>query len=207
MRLSMDLHGKILLLQSHYGPPPLLFTRAQDRGVIIPQTELRPEHLHQAAGLITTNQLDQIGLMAHQPALEGFLDRGGRWFFSGHMLRVFTQGLRIFQPMIRAKQSELFLTKLSDHPIFAGIAMEDFYKVKGVAGFYGRGHNPLPQGAQAVTGVGPEAFAIDWDWARPKGGRIFSHAGNDFGAMGGSNVHYETLIPRILDWCLSGERA
>ena len=32
--------------------------------------------------------------------------------------------------------------------------------------------------------LGPAKVPVDWVWARPAGGRIFSHAGNDLGALG-----------------------
>lgn len=73
-----------------------------------------------------------------------------------------------------------------------------------MAGFYGRGCNPLPEGGIAVNGLGPAKVPVDWVWARPTGGRIFSHAGNDLGSMGLEWNLAGELTRRIIDWVRGG---
>lgn len=198
--------GTLLLIHSHYGPPPALFAKAvaKGKGVIIREIDLTEDHFAAATGVITTTHLDQLGFARFRPAMEVLLARGGRWFFNGHVMRELVSGLEKFVPIIGAKRADLVLTRLSDHPIFAGIDAASFEENKGVAGFYGRGHNPLPQGAVAVTGVGPERLPLDWEWTLPAGGKIFSHAGNDVGGMGSVNPSHDLVAPRILDWTLGG---
>ena len=155
----------ILLVHSHFGEPPRLFSRAVERGdaVIVRELQLTRAHLAAARGLITTQHLDQIGFMAFGEEVQALLDRGGRWFFNGHILRPFIGGLGIYQPIVRAKRADLVLTRLNEHPIFAGIEQRSLEENKGVAGFYGRGHNPLPDGGLAVNGMGPNRFPVDWN--------------------------------------------
>ncbi|MCR6636672.1 hypothetical protein [Devosia sp.] len=196
--------GALLLIHSHYGEPPGLFTLALERGdaVIVRERDLTPAHFAAARGLTTTSHLDQLGLMHFADDLEAFMARGGRWFFNGHILRPFLKGLGIYEPIAKAKRADLVLTRLNEHPIFAGIDQPSFEENRGVAGFYGRGHNPLPEGALAINGIGPQNLPIDWEWTLPSGGKMFSHAGNDVGGMGGPNPNHALLAPRILAWTM-----
>lgn len=196
----------VLLVHSHFGPTPPAFTSAiaEGRVVSVRERQLTAEDFANAQGLITTTHLDQVGFMAHAEAVKALLDRGGRWFFNGHMLRRFVDGLEIYRPLEKPKRPDYALTRLAEHPIFAGIEQKSLEENKGVAGFYGRGYNPLPPGGLAVNGIGPERHPIDWEWRRPQGGRIFSHAGNDLGGMGGETGAGKLLTERIIAWC-SGE--
>lgn len=194
--------ARLLLVHSHYGEVPSLFQLALERGgaAVVRQRDLTAAHFENAAGLITTSHLDQVGFMAFASQLADLLDRGGRWFFNGHFLRPLLPGLGLYQPIVRARRADLVLTRLSEHPIFAGIEQSSFEENRGVAGFYGRGHNPLPDGALAINGIGPDRLPIDWEWTLPSSGRLFSHAGNDIGGMGGPNPSHAVVAPRIIAW-------
>lgn len=205
--MSIDTEARpLLLIHSHYGTPTSLFQLAADQGtgLILRERDLTPDHFAAARGLMTTTHLDQIGFLAFSGAVQAMLARGGRWFFNGHVMRELIPGLRTYVPIPQARRADLVLTRLNDHPIFDGIEQSDFEENRGVAGFYGRGHNPLPDGAVAINGVGPERLPIDWEWRLPGGGRMFSHAGNDIGGMGGPNDTHERVTQRILDWTMGG---
>lgn len=190
----------VLLIHSHYGEAPLGY--AADPGVlVVRERDLTAAHFAAATGLLTTTHLDQIGLLQHRHALQALLDRGGRWFFNGHILREIVDGLARYVPLHQPRRADLTMTRVFAHPIFAGIEQRSLEENKGVAGSYGRGHNPLPDGAQAVNGIGPDLLPIDWDWALPGGGRMFSHAGNDLGGMGGDSGDGALLTQRIIAWC------
>jgi hypothetical protein len=193
----------VLLIHSHYGQPPegYLAAAAAGRLAIVRERDLTATDFAGSAGLITTTHLDQIGFLAHADAYTALLDRGGRWFFNGHVMREFVEGLGRYVPLIAPRRADYVLTRLHDHPIFGGIDQRSLEENKGVAGFYGRGHNPPPVGAIAVNGIGPERRPIDWDWARPEGGHVFSHAGNDLGGMGGETGNGALLTQRIIAWC------
>jgi len=196
---------RLLLIHSHYGTPSGLFQAAVSQGVgqVVRERDLTREHFDQASGLITTTHLDQLGFPVWSDAVQALLNRGGRWFFNGHILRELIPGLGIYQPIVRAKRSDLVLTALNPHPIFEGVDLKGLEENNGVAGFYGRGHNPLPAGATPVTGVGPNRFPLDWEWKLPSGGKMFSHAGNDLGAgMSGVNPTQELIGPRVIAWTL-----
>jgi hypothetical protein len=194
----------LLLVHSHYGDPPGLFQLAvaKNLGTIVRERDLTPGHFDRATGLITTSHLDQIGFMDRSESVQKLLARGKNWFFNGHILREMIPGLENYIPIVRARRADLVLTRLHDHPIFEGIDQQSFEENKGVAGFYGRGHNPLPAGAVAINGIGPDKLPVDWEWSLPGGGRMFSHAGNDIGGMGGPNKTHELVAPRIIAWTL-----
>lgn len=202
---TIEASKKLLLIHSHYGMPPSQFQYAVEQGIgtIVRERELTLAHFDQAIGLITTSHLDQIGFIRWSDAAQALLDRGGRWFFNGHIMRELVPGLKTFVPIIRAKRLDLTMLRLNAHPIFEGIDQASFEENKGVAGFYGRGHNPMPHGASiAINGLSNNNYPVDWEWTLPSGGKFFSHAGNDMGSMGSVNPTHDLVAPRILSWAL-----
>lgn len=194
----------VLLIHSHFGPTPPVYAQAiaEGRAVSVRERQLTAEHFANAEGLITTMHLDQVGFMAQAQAATALLDRGGRWFFNGHILRRFVEDLEIYRPLEKPKRPDYALTRLAEHPVFAGIEQKSLEENKGVAGFYGRGYNPLPPDGLAVNGIGPGLHPIDWEWQRPQGGRIFSHAGNDLFGIATEKGHGPVLAERTIAWCL-----
>lgn len=195
-----------LYLHSAFGDPPAPVRDAASVGwvEIVPQAELDAERLRNARGLVTGNQLDQNALLLLRAALESFLDAGGRWFFNGHVMRPLIAGLEPYQPIPNPKRPDFDQTRLARHPIFDGIEIAHLETNRGVAGFYGRGANPMPAGAIAVTGLRDGTVPVDWVWCRAGGGRFFSHAGNDLGQAGREWDLPPVLYARIFDWTNGG---
>jgi len=195
-----------IYLKSAYGEASPVVAAAVQRGeaIIVEQPDLTPETLLAHKGLITGQQLDQDALLSLKPALEAFLDRGGRWFFNGHVVRPLLDGLNQYRPIANPKRPDFDLSSVNPHPLFEGIELKKLEANKGVAGFYGRGCNPLPQGAVAINGLGAALVPVDWVWARPGGGRFFSHSGNDLGSMGLEWGLAPELSARILAWANGG---
>jgi hypothetical protein len=189
----------VLFIHSHFGPPSAGYA-VDERVTVIRETELTEGHIAVARGIITTTHLDQIGWLKHMPAVSRLLERGGNWVFNGHVLRRFLPGLDVYRPLEKPKRADFAMVRLIEHPIFAGIDQKSLEENKGVAGFYGRGHNPLPAGGVAVNGIGPDRLPIDWAWERPEGGRMFSHAGNDLGGPGGDSGRAALLTSRVIAW-------
>lgn len=186
-------------------PEPVCQARKDGRLTIIRQEDLSPSDLQGARGIITHNQLDQNAFLKLKDALEAFLNRGGRWFFNGHFVRPLLDGLKIYQPMEAPSFRDFAQTRLADHPIFRGMEISHLETNKGVGGFYGRGANPRPEGAIAVTGLRQGTVPVDWVWPRPKGGRVFSHAGNDLGQFGVDQGLPPLLHGRIIEWASGGD--
>lgn len=196
----------VIWLQSGWGDPPSGVRKAasEGRARIVLQEELQAEDLAAARGLITGNQLDQDALLRFSPALEAFLDAGGRWFFNGHLLRPLIAGPGLYRPMPAPKRADFDQTRLAPHPVFDGVDIHKLETNKGVAGFYGRGANAMPEGAIAITGLRGGTVPVDWVWPRPRGGRFFSHAGNDLGAAGMEWQLAPLFQGRIIDWAGGG---
>jgi hypothetical protein len=204
--------GSVLFIRSHHVDPgndPLSagtmrgnFHRRLAQGTldVIWEWDLTPHHLDQARGVITTIHLDQIRMMELTAAFETFLDRGGRLVFNGHVKHPFIGGLSPFVPSGSGKRADFELTPLSDHAVFTGVDRATLQLSRGVAGFYGRGCNPMPDGAVALTGIGPAQLPIDWSWQRPRGGAVLSHAGNDWWTAGSDKNVLDRLADNMIGW-------
>lgn len=195
-----------LYLKSSYDGPSATVQTAALRGevTIVEQHRLTAEILLAHQGLVTGQQLDQDAMLQLKPALEAFLDQGGRWFFNGHVVRPLVNGLRQYQPIAQPRRASFDLTTVNPHPLFDRLDLKQLETNKGVAGFYGRGCNPMPDGAVAINGLGASQVPVDWVWARPGGGRILSHSGNDLGSMGLEWGLAPELTSRILAWTNGG---
>ncbi|WP_416067072.1 hypothetical protein ACK9YZ_29270 [Rhizobium sp. ZK1] len=195
-----------IYLKSTYEAPSEAVKAAAAEGLvtIVEQPALTADMLLAHKGLITGNQFDQNAMLLMREALAAFLDADGRWFFNGHMVRPLVDGMSQYRPIEAPKRADFDLSSVNAHPLFSGIELAKIETNKGVAGFYGRGCNPPPEGAVAVNGLGAAQVPVDWIWARPRGGRIFSHAGNDLGSMGLEWNLSGELTRRMIDWTLGG---
>jgi hypothetical protein len=165
------------------------------------QSDVTADDLGDAQGLILPLAVDQIALMELKPALEALLDRGGRIAMMCHMLRPFIDGPGIFVPMDKPKRPDFNLIRLRDHVIFDGVPTEALESNKGVVGFYGRGHNPMPEGAEPIQVFGERQAPVDWIWERPKGGTVFNHSGNDLWVVGNQPDARKAMAPKLVAWC------
>lgn len=199
----------VYLIVSTDHPPLVYFSNLIEQGELIPvrQDRLSADLIENAAGLIASAGVDQIDLMERRESLEAMLNAGGRMWINGHILRPYIHGLRRFIPLQKPKRSDYALTRLADHPIFEGVSARSLETNQRIAGFYGRGHNPPPEGAIALTGLGPQLEPVDWVWRRPQGGEIFVHAGNDLWGMGDDPEVKKLLARRAVAWCYGGQKA
>jgi len=202
-------HRHVIFIVSTDAPIPPQFDEMQSEGRVHPvrQDRVTPEIIAGAAGLIATASVDQIDLLEKRDAIERFLDAGGRMVINGHAMRPYVRELQPFVPLTTPHRPDYVLTRLANHPVFAGIPAQTLETNRGVAGFYGRGHNPPPAGATALTGIGPERLPVDWVWQRPGGGALFVHSGNDLWGVGDDPAVKRSIAERLVDWCLAGSHA
>lgn len=166
-----------------------------------PELDLSPY-----GAIIMSMLTDQASLSRHADKLESFLDRGGLLVVNGHMAYPLLADVAPFLPQSGHGTDALAVHRLADHPVFAGVAEEDLTFRRGVAGFYGRGHNPPPDGAIALNGLGAGKVALDWLWRRPKGGTVFMHGGLDLWAYAGDPTSAARMAPQLLNWLKSEMR-
>ncbi|AJC83087.1 hypothetical protein IE4803_PC00542 (plasmid) [Rhizobium etli bv. phaseoli str. IE4803] len=200
-----------LYIESDDGPlpAPLAPQLGAGRLRVVRQVDLRPSDFDTACGLIATAYLDQIDFEARAGTIAAFLGTGGRIVFNGHIVRAFIRGMRPFVPLTTQRRSDLAIERLTPHPIFAGISVETHAAQMGVAGFYGRGHNPPLAGATLLTGIGPDKLPVDWEWLQPGGGGLFVHSGNDIWGVSDDAGTNALIAERVVAWSLAGrsERA
>lgn len=193
-----------VFIQSDDGPPPEPLIAAGCVRVAR-QVDLSERDLLGACGLITTVYLDQIDFAARRDAIRDFLAGGGRIVFNGHVARPFVEGMRPFAPLASQRRADLALERLTPHPVFEGIPASVHATQKGVAGFYGRGHNPPLHGATSLTGIGPEKLPVDWEWLLAGGGGLFVHAGNDIWGTSDDPEVNALIAERLVAWSLAGQ--
>ncbi len=157
--------------------------------------------------LLLTSHLDQIHFERRAPRMARYLDASGTIVFNGPLVRPFLPELRPFVPLPRRNLETLRVHRLSDHPAFRSIPAERLSLRRGVAGFWGRGHNPPPPGATLIHGLGPDRAPVDWEWRRPAGGTLLCHSGNDIWGFLEDEPDADALPLGVLDWLASREMA
>ncbi|WP_327147199.1 hypothetical protein [Nocardia sp. NBC_01329] len=176
--------------------------------------DLPRECTAEVTGLYLTGDVDQEYLTEQRPLLDAFVIRGGRVVVNGHVQRLFLEGLTKWRKLEFRDASDLALTRVTEHPVWAGTDPRSFlYNTGtrgpvpfaeleriGVAGFYGRGCYPaLPAGAQVVHTIGRTRAPIDYDY--PLGaGRVLVHGGNDLLQFAGADRGTARLRTQLLRW-------
>ncbi len=102
------------------------------------------------AAVIITPNVDQEHLNRQQRQLRDYLDRGGVVIFGGHLHREWLPGASAFIPLTNRSLDGYRVVEVADHPIFRGMGTELTFR-RGVAGFFARGHHPIPAGAEVLT--------------------------------------------------------
>lgn len=176
--------GKFLYVQNAYGGPPPALTKVSGHAIHFYQ-QYDTERLDWTGydAVLISMSADQVHLGEIRPKLEAYLDGGGTLLINGHIARPFLPELSRYEPMEKRGLKELVIHRENEHPLFAGVPADSLTLRKGVAGFYGRGTNPPPDGALVIHSVGPDHVAVDWLYERPKGGRIFVHSGVELWAV------------------------
>jgi len=147
----------------------------------IPMYALASTELSAFCCIVITNYADQRELLRCRVQLQRYLQQGGKLVFNGHVVYPFLDELQPYKATHETGLAGLQVYNLNAHPIFTDIENSELTYRKGVAGFYGRGFNPPPAGAQVLTELGSQArLPLDWLYTYPGGGQLLAHAGNDF---------------------------
>ncbi|MGH8919074.1 MAG: hypothetical protein ACRD0H_12250, partial [Actinomycetes bacterium] len=103
------------------------------------------------AVLIITPTVDQEHLARHRGMIRDFLDGGGVVIFGGHLYQDWLPGAAPFVPLTERTLATYQVVEVADHPIFRGVQPGELTFRRGVAGFFARGHHPVPDGARVLT--------------------------------------------------------
>lgn len=158
--------------------------------------------------LVISSNVDQIHLTRIRDVIRRFLDAGKVVIFNGHLDQDWLPGARHFEPVLPKTRSLYVVTDIADHPIFEGVDKEHVTERKGVAGFFARGHHPVPGGAEILVRLigGQPVTYID---RVSTAGTILVHATGDlFGYAVGLDNNTAARIPQQLaHWAASEAQA
>lgn len=193
---------KILFIKNTAGGLPAFFPKLSGLQFdIFQQYEIDRLNFEDYAMITISNHSDQYHLASLQQKFETYLQAGGTIFFNGHIETPFLSDFKPFVPLPKRGKEELQVSLAQDHPAFTDVTNEMLSYRKGVAGFYGRGMNPPPEGAEILTLIGPEDWPLDWIYHPPQGGRIFCHAGNEiWGFLMIGAPENLPLVQQFFDW-------
>lgn len=127
--------------------------------------------------LVIDEFVDQEMLLAQKEKIREFLDAGNILFFAGHLFRHWIPGASLFVPKKIHSHLDYVVTVL-DHPIFEGVKSEDITFNRGVAGFFCRGHHPIPDGAEVLLRLPGDEPITYLDRTSTKG-TILVHSGRN----------------------------
>jgi len=133
--------------------------------------------------LIINCHVDQEFLYKEKDRIRRFLDDKKIVIFSGNLYRDWLPGGSRFIPKKVTSHFDYQVSIVKPHPVFAGVESDDLTYSRGVAGFFARGHHPLPEGAEVLLTLPGDVPILYVDRKSTKG-TILVHAGNDiFGSL------------------------
>lgn len=150
-------------------------------------------------GLIVSSHADQGHLQTHRERLDAFLEMRSILVNGPTVVPFLPELSQHFEPLPRRGVGDLQVAMTHQHPVVAGVEASDLTFRHGVAGFWGRGYQPPPAGAEVLTTLGPDCVVLDWCLERAGGGRLFVHPGNDVWTLAG-HTSAGRLWPQLLDW-------
>lgn len=170
---------------------------------IVPLYELERTDLFAYRALLIGLHADQRFLASRRDQLEAFLGAGRVVVFCGHVAYPMLQELRPFRPIEGYRLEDLAVERVVPHPVWEGVAVEDLSRRRGVAGFYGRGANPAPVGAEIIHVLGPDRHPVDFVCRPGVGGWLLVHAGADLWNYAPDPTTAGRIAPQLLDWVVS----
>jgi hypothetical protein len=162
--------------------------------------------LSRYALLVVPATVDQEHLARHRGVIREFLDGGGVLLFGGQLHRDWLPGASAFVPLPQPSLAAYRVAWVADHPIFAGVDPDDLTFRRGVAGFFARGHHPLPPGAEVLVRLagGEPVTYVDRTSTR---GTIVVHASGDLLGYDGADNTAGRLRGQLVEWARAEARA
>jgi hypothetical protein len=155
--------------------------------------------------LVVPATVDQEHLARHRGVIRDYLDGGGVLLFGGQLHRDWLPGASPFVPLPRPSLEAYRVSWIADHPIFTGVEPDDLTFRRGVAGFFARGHHPLPPGAEVLVRLagGEPVTYVDRTSTL---GTIVVHASGDLLGYDGADNTAGRLGGQLVDWARAEAR-
>ncbi|MDF0528782.1 hypothetical protein P0W64_07510 [Tsukamurella sp. 8F] len=168
----------------------------------------------ETTGVYLNGDIDQIFLFERRDLLSDFVFRGGRVLVNGHAQRSFLTRLPLWRRLDYRTPADLVITRVTDHPVWSGIATEALLfntgrkgrltheerRRTGVAGFYGRGcYLHLPHEARVIHTIGTTAAPLDFEYPLGRG-HVLVHGGNDLLQFADVDRDTERMRHQIVEW-------
>lgn len=170
---------------------------------ILPLFDLQRTDLSCYRALLLGLHADQRYLASRRSQVEAFLAAGRVVIFCGQVAYPVLDELRPFHPIHDYGLGDLEVRREQEHPVWDGVRLEDLTRRRGVAGFYGRGANPPPPGAEVIHSLGPGRHPVDFICRPRAGGWLLVHAGADLWNYASEPTTASRIIPQLLDWAVS----
>ncbi|MEK3916972.1 phosphate starvation-inducible protein PhoH [Paenibacillus sp. FSL H7-0331] len=152
--------------------------------------------------MIINGLIDQEYLNKEKARIADFLAQGKVILFGGHLFRPWLPGGSSFIPKTIRSFNDYAITFANPHPIFEGVEPDDLTYNKGVAGFFARGHHPLPPEAEVLLFLGGAEPIMYIDRLSTKG-TIVVHAGSDLLSYSNHPNTAGRITPQLIDWIRS----
>ena len=165
------------------------------------EADLTAQPPESIAALLVPMHIDQRRFAAAGSWIAAFLAAGGTLVFNGLLAYPYHDMLRPFEPLAEPGLAGLHVSVDPSHPVWHGVDAQDLTFRCGVAGFYGRGCNPPPDGARVINTIGHGRCPVDWEWHVPGGGRMLMHAGNDLWMYARDETSAARVTSQLLRWC------
>lgn len=149
--------------------------------------------------MVINGLVDQEYLLKEKQKIADFLNQGKVLIFSGNLFLPWLPGGSTFVPKEIHSFQDYTVTVHQPHPIFDGVTSEDMTFNKGVAGFFARGHHPLPDLAEVLLTL-PGNEPITYLDRHSTKGTILVHSGNDLFGYGSPEKTSGRIAPQLLQW-------
>ncbi|MGM9927934.1 MAG: phosphate starvation-inducible protein PhoH [Bacillus sp. (in: firmicutes)] len=171
----------------------------QEHFTFIDQYDLEKADLKDFQCLVINGFVDQEFLVTQKEKIRDFLNMKKIVIFCGNLFCDWLPGGSNFIPKEINSFKDYVVSIAKPHPIFEDVESDDMTFNKGVAGFFARGHHPIPEGAEVLLTL-PGNEPITYIDRHSTEGTILVHVGFDlFGNMN-NNKTTDRISNQLLKW-------
>lgn len=197
----MDKRNKYLMLDTGtaFGINEKHKSYLQEHFTVIDQYDLAQTKLDDYHCLAISRYVDQEFLMTQKEKIKEFLNQKKIVTFCGHIFCDWLPGTSHFIPKEITNFLDYTVSIAKPHPIFEGVLPDDMTFSKGVAGFFAKGHHPVPEGAEVLLTL-PDQEPITYIDRHSTKGTIFVHGGKDLFINKNQNNSTNRISDQLIQW-------